>query len=194
MAHSCASFAARSAPARAVQFLAPALVHAATPTTPERRGASGRASPFTPLVPPAYAVVFAETAAGQVVVLRPPFGADAGHRLQLPVTLVSPGETSFAAARRALFEQTGYESDCWQPLGEIPAHATPPGSRAQIFRVWRARPVAEIWTDGLTVPEVVTLSPFEIANRVGDRSRAWFDLATILSLANPQPWRAAWPR
>ena len=186
MAHSCASFAAGSTAARAAHFVTPTWDRAAAPPAPERRGVSGRASPRSPLLPPAYAIVYAETAAGRVIVLRPPFVAGSGQRLQLPITLVSPGETYFAAARRALFEQTGYESDCWQPLGELPAHAAPAGSRAQLFRVWRARPTAEIWTDGLTVPAVFTVSPLEMAGLVNLRPQTWFDLATVLTLANPR--------
>lgn len=186
MAHSCLSFTAGAAAARAAHVLAPALDHAAPPSAPERRGVSGRASPCTPLLPPAYAIVYAETAAGQVIVLRPPFVAGSGHRLQLPITLVSPGETYFAAARRALFEQTGYESDCWQPLGELPAHAAPAGSPAQLFRVWRARPTAEIWTDGLTVPEVVTLPLPQLAGQLATPAHAWFNLPAVLLQANPR--------
>ncbi len=186
MAHSCASFAARPAAARAAQFLAPTPDHAPSPPNVERRGVSGRASPGTPLLPPAYAIVYAETAAGQGIVLRPPFVAGTGHRLQLPITLVSPGETFFAAARRALFEQTGYESDCWQPLGDLAPAAAPAGSHAQLFRVWRARPTAEIWTDGLTVPEVVTLPLAQLADQLATPAHAWFNLPAVLLQANPR--------
>lgn len=186
MAHSCASFAAGSTAARAAHFLTPTWDRAAAPPAPERRGVSGRASPRSPLLPPAYAIVYAETAAGRVIVLRPPFVAGSGQRLQLPITLVSPGETYFAAARRALFEQTGYESDCWQPLGELPAHAAPAGSPAQLYRVWRARPTAEIWTDGLTVPEVVTLPLPQLADQLATPAHAWFNLPAVLLQANPR--------
>ena len=186
MAHSCVSLTARPAAARAAHFLAPAWDHAAPPSAPERPGVSGRASPFTPLLPPAYALVYAETAAGQVIVLRPPLAAGTGHRLHLPITLVSPGETYFAAARRALFEQTGFESDCWQPLGDLAATAAPAGSPAQLFRVWRARPTAEIWTDGLTVPEVVTLPLTELAGQLATPAHAWFNLPAVLLQANPR--------
>lgn len=186
MAHSCTSFAARPSAARAVHFLDPARHRDAPPIVAERRGFSGRASPFTPLLPPTYAVVYAETAAGQVIVLRPPLAAGDGHRLQLPTTLVSPGETFFAAARRALFEQTGYESDCWQPLGELAATAAPAGSPAQLFRVWRARPTAEIWTDGLTVPEVVTVPLTQLAGQLATPAHAWFNLPAVLRQANPR--------
>ena len=186
MAHSCVSFTARPAAARAAHFRAPALDRAASPHLLERPGVSGRASPFTPLLPPAYALVYAETAAGQVIVLRPPLAAGTGHRLHLPITLVSPGETYFAAARRALFEQTGYESDCWQPLGDLAAAAAPAGSPAQLFRVWRARPTAEIWTDGLTVPEVVTLPLTELADQLATPAHAWFNLPAVLLQANPR--------
>ena len=186
MAHSCASFTADSAAARAAHCLAPARDHAAPLTIAERRGVSGRASPCTPLLPPAYAVVYAETVAGQVIVLRPPFVAGTGHRLQLPITLVSPGETYLAAARRALFEQTGYESDCWQALGNLAPAAAPAGSPAQLFRVWRARPTAEIWTDGLTVPEVVTLPLPQLAGQLAAPAHAWFNLPAVLQQANPR--------
>ena len=160
----------------------------------EARGLAGRASPAAPPWPLEYAVVYAETTAGLVLALRPPFAAVGERGVQLPVTLVSLGESPFTAARRALLEQTGHESDCWQPLGELPAPAAPSGSRAHLFRVWRAHPTAEIWTDGLTVPEVVPLSLLELTADVNPRSRAWFDLATVLTFANPQSWRTHAPQ
>ena len=196
MAHSCASLTAPPANFRAAitrsdsSVTAPAanVAPSAPPAAPARvSGARAlRATAFAPLV---CAVIYAETPTGHVLALRPPQPLASGPGVTLPVTLVGSDETPFAAARRALFEQTGHESDCWQPLGVLPAGANSPHCHAQLFRVWRAQPTASIWTDGLTVPEIVALSPLELANRFDTQPWAWFDLRAILARANPRPWQ-----
>ena len=168
-----------------------AAAHAALPTTATAKARvpgtrALRATAFAPLV---CAVVYAETANGHVLALRPPQPIASGPGVSLPVTLVNADETPFAAARRALLEQTGYESDCWQPLGSLAAGANSPHCHAQLFRVWRAQPTATIWTDGLTVPEVLALSPFELANRFDAQPWSWFDLRAIVARANPRLWQ-----
>ena len=195
MAHSCASLATPPANFRAAiarpdsSVAAHAAAALAAPSAAIARGSGARALRATAFAPLVCAVVYAETANGHVLALRPPQPVASGPAVSLPVTLVNADETPFAAARRALFEQTGYESDCWQPLGSIAAGANSPHCHAQLFRVWRAQPTASIWTDGLTVPEVLALSPFELANRFDAQPWSWFDLRAIVARANPRLWQ-----
>lgn len=198
MAQSCASLSALSVfppPVRnaladpalaAAARAATAAAAAAFPAPANARGHGARALRATAFAPLVCAVVYAETPTGHVLALRPPRPVGSGPGVSLPVTLVGSDETPFAAARRALFEQTGHESHCWQPLGPLAASANSPHCHAQLFRVWRAQPTASIWTDGLTVPEVVALSPLELANRFDAQPWVWFDLRAILARANPR--------
>ncbi len=188
MAHSCASIYAPPAPSGRSTSRHRFVAEPAECSLDEACGFAGHAGRPSARWSPEYAVVYAETAAGLVLALRPPFAAASQRCALLPVTLIDRGETPFAAARRALLEQTGHESDCWQALGDLPTRAAPAGSRVHLFRVWRARETAEIWTDGLTVPTVITLSPAAVADEFSTRPRTWFDLATVLTLANPRPW------
>lgn len=73
---------------------------------------------FYRIVLPAFAMVVPVTPAGEVVLVR---GYKHGLRrvnLSPPAGLLEPGEDPLEAARRELFEETGYASDDWAALGE----------------------------------------------------------------------------
>ncbi len=84
------------------------------------------------------AVVLALTAAGEVVLVeqyRPPLGRSA---IEFPAGLVgdeTEGEEALHSARRELFEETGYEADCWEAIGEF---ASSPGMVGESFHFFRA--------------------------------------------------------
>jgi len=66
-----------------------------------------------------FVLIFAETAAGQVVCLRLYRHGVRGVGLELPTGHIDDLEAPLDAARRELLEETGYESTNWQPLGSF---------------------------------------------------------------------------
>ena len=68
---------------------------------------------------PDYAVVFAQTRSGEVVVERLYKHGVGRECLALPSGLLEPGEEPIDAARRELLEETGYAGDPAIPLGIV---------------------------------------------------------------------------
>lgn len=75
---------------------------------------------------------------------------------------IEPGEDPFAAAKRELLEETGYEADVWTPLGSYPVDANRGAGRGHFFLARRARHVAEIGSDDLEEQELLLLNREEL--------------------------------
>ena len=78
----------------------------------------------------------------------------------LPGGGVNARETAEAAARRELFEETGYEADTWEEFGEF---ASSPGMVGEIFHLFRATGLRRTGAGGGVanegiVPHVVPVS------------------------------------
>ncbi len=83
------------------------------------------------------AIILAITDANEVVLVeqyRPPFGCTA---IELPAGLIgdeNAGEAALASAQRELLEETGFEADSWQALGEFASSAGVIGETHHFFR------------------------------------------------------------
>jgi ADP-ribose pyrophosphatase len=84
------------------------------------------------------AVILAETAAGEVVLVEQ-YRVPLGRRcLELPAGLIgdeTAGEDALESAKRELEEETGFRADDWSEIGEF---ASSPGMVGETFRLFRA--------------------------------------------------------
>ncbi|ALG71383.1 NUDIX hydrolase [Azospirillum thiophilum] len=98
---------------------------------------------FYQLDQPDYALMFVETADGQVVMLRSYKHGPRRVSLTFPAGAIEPGEEPLAAAKRELLEETGYAADDWTALGGFVVGANFRGSTCHMFHARGARKVAE---------------------------------------------------
>jgi ADP-ribose pyrophosphatase len=93
---------------------------------------------------PDYALVFAETADGRVLVLRQYKHGVGSVNLTFPAgTFNDPREEPLACAKRELLEETGYQAASWHPLGRYVTHANAFGNAVHFFHATGCRSVAE---------------------------------------------------
>lgn len=85
------------------------------------------------VVTPDYINVVAVTGAGQFVLFRQTKYAVEGLSLAPVGGYLEPGEEPLAAARRELREETGYESDSWEPLGRYAVDGNRGAGHANLF-------------------------------------------------------------
>ena len=89
---------------------------------------------FHQLVLPDFALIFAQTEAGRVIVLRQYKHGPRRVGLSLPGGLVEKGEEPARAASRELLEETGYEADQWSHLGSYWVNANLGCGKAHFLR------------------------------------------------------------
>ena len=94
------------------------------------------------------------------------------------------GEDAFAAARRELLEETGYESDEWKHLLTVPSDATISDNEAYLFLAKNCRKVSEQNLDETEFMNVLKLSAEEIEKRMkeGQFQQAIHITAWLLAL------------
>jgi 8-oxo-dGTP pyrophosphatase MutT (NUDIX family) len=76
-------------------------------------------SPYYSLRLPDYVGILAITEDQRILAVRQYRPAVEQHTLELPAGLVDPGESPAASASRELLEETGYQADEIQVLGEL---------------------------------------------------------------------------
>lgn len=132
---------------------------------------------------PEYAVVFAQTARGEVI-LEKQYKHGVGRcSLVLPSGLLEKGEDSLAAARRELLEETGYASDLWRPLGNFVVNGNYGCGRAHLFHARNASKVAEPNSGDLEVMEIITLKLQEVVEAVRNGEVALLGSVAAIALA-----------
>ncbi|MBQ3789447.1 MAG: NUDIX hydrolase [Lachnospiraceae bacterium] len=77
-------------------------------------------------------------------------------------------EDALLAARRELMEETGYESDEWEHLLTVPAHATISDNYAHLYRAGNCRRVSGQKLDETEFLTVETHTPQEIEEMIKD--------------------------
>src|SRR6266508_6807174 len=91
------------------------------------------------IVMPEYAVVFAETHDGLVIVERQYKHGIGKVTLMLPAGLKEEGEEPIQAARRELVEETGYAATEWRHLGSFVPNSNYGCGKAHLYHASNAR-------------------------------------------------------
>lgn len=92
-------------------------------------------------------------------------------------------ESAFAAAKRELLEETGYESNDWEPLLSIPSNATIADNYAYIYRAKNCRKVGGQSLDETEFLRVETHTEEEIRQliKTGEFAQAAHIMAWLLA-------------
>lgn len=112
-----------------------------------------------------FAIIFAETADGHVLVERQYKHGPGTTGLSLPAGTVAPGESPLEAARRELLEETGYVADDWRALGQYAMNGNYGCGWAHIFRARGARKVAAPDSGDLEAMEILLVPISEVRAR-----------------------------
>lgn len=109
-----------------------------------------------------FALVFARTEDGHVLMLRQYKHGPRRECLTFPGGAVAEGESPLEAARRELLEETGYASDRWTSFGGYVTNANQFCSRAHLFRADGCRRVSSPTAPDLERPELLMLTEREL--------------------------------
>lgn len=105
-----------------------------------------------------YALVFAATERGSVLVLRQYKHGPRRVCLTFPGGAVAEGESPLEAARRELLEETGHVADTWFAYGAFVTNANQYCNTAHLFRAEGCRRVSDPKAPDLEDPELLELS------------------------------------
>lgn len=105
-----------------------------------RSALSGREHAFDILEAPDWVNVVAVTGAGRVVLIRQYRHGTREVTTEIPGGQVDPGETPLEAARRELAEETGYQADHWEQIGEVDPNPAFQTNTTYTFLAQGARP------------------------------------------------------
>ena len=131
----------------------------------------------------AYAVIFAQTDDGSVVVERQYKHGVGAVGLTLPAGLLEDDEDPMATAQRELLEETGYAGGHWRSLGSFVPNANYGAGRAHLFAAAGVAKVAEPASGDLEEMEILLQSPDELAAAVRDGQVASLSATTAITLA-----------
>jgi ADP-ribose pyrophosphatase len=116
---------------------------------------------------PSFACIFAETIEGLIVVYRQYRHGPRRVGLTFPGGHLGSGEGPLDAARRELFEETGFESDAWTYFGGFVVNANQGGAVSHMFHATGCRPTAAPRSDDLEATEILLLSRDELLAAIG---------------------------
>lgn len=111
-----------------------------------------------------YAMAAAQTADGRFVFLRMYKHAAGRVGLYLPTGEISRGETPLQAAKRELFEETGYRATHWRKLGSFVCNANYGCGTAHLFIAGAAQRAAQPDSGDLEEMEVTLLNRAQTLN------------------------------
>lgn len=133
-----------------------------------------------------YAVVYAVTDDGQVIVERQYKHGIGKVTLVMPAGKVEPGEDPMEAAQRELLEETGYTADRWASLGTFAVNGNYGCGNAHVFMAQGARVVTEADSGDLEEIEIILMEPIDLVNAVRDGNIDLMGTAATVALAtNP---------
>jgi len=104
-----------------------------------------------------FALVFATTESGSVLVLRQYKHGPRRVCLTFPGGAVTDGESPLEAARRELLEETGYVADRWAAYGAYVTNANQYCNTAHLFRAEGCRRVSDPKAPDVEDPELLEL-------------------------------------
>ncbi len=90
-----------------------------------------------------FALIFAETADGRVLMLRQYKHGARRVSQTFPAGMIAPGEDPLEAAKRELMEETGHAADDWTPLGAFVVQGNHRSGLCHMFHARGARKLAE---------------------------------------------------
>jgi 8-oxo-dGTP pyrophosphatase MutT (NUDIX family) len=115
---------------------------------------------------PNWASVIAVTEAGQIVMVEQYRHGLGRTSLELPSGVIDPGERPLQAAKRELFEETGYRARDWTSLLEVSPEPSRSTHRAHFFVARGAERVGPGNPDASEIIDVKLLSVDELIDRV----------------------------
>ena len=130
-----------------------------------------------------FALVFAQTLDGSVIVERQYKHGTGRVGLVLPAGSIEAGEDPLSAAQRELLEETGCKSDHWQPLGDFVVNGNYGCGKAHLFMARDAYRVAEPDSGDLEEIEIVLMEPDKLMNALLDGQVHLLSSATLIALA-----------
>jgi ADP-ribose diphosphatase len=138
---------------------------------------------WTWVISPDFVNVVAETVDGDYLCFRQTKYAVQGTSLAVVGGYIEPGEAPLAAAKRELFEETGYEAPEWTDLGAYPVEANRGVQTGNFFLARGARWVADPIADDLEEQEILHLTRAEMARALAAGEFKVLSWAAIVALA-----------
>jgi ADP-ribose pyrophosphatase len=135
------------------------------------------------VITPDYINVIAVTDEGTYLFFRQTKYALEGTTLAPVGGFLEPGEEPLAAARRELREETGYEADCWQPLGSYWVDPNRGIATGSFYLARGARQVAAPCSDDLEEQVLVRLTRREVIAALAAGEIEALSWATNVALA-----------
>jgi ADP-ribose pyrophosphatase len=131
-----------------------------------------------------YALVYAVTEQGAVLVLRQYKHGVGRVCLTFPGGYIAPGEDPALAAERELLEETGYRGTSLTPLGAFVVNANQGCNTAHLFRVDGCRWEREANAGDLEEMELVEFTPGELLRQERLTEMAVLGYVTLVLLAD----------
>jgi len=114
-----------------------------------------------------FALVYATTETGHVIVLRLYRHGPRRIELALPGGLVDDGEESLIAAQRELLEETGYQAKHWRSLGRYTMNSNYGCGSCNLYMASQATRIAEPDSGDLEEAEILLVTPDELLQSLG---------------------------
>jgi len=135
------------------------------------------------VISPDFVNVIAVTEGGEIACFRQTKYAVEGITLAPVGGYMDSGEAPLSAARRELLEETGYEADTWESLGDYIVDPNRGAGVAHFFLALNARCVAQPHSDDLEEQKLVLLSREELERRLDDGEIKVLPWAAAIALA-----------
>ena len=133
-----------------------------------------------------YAVVFAQTTSGEVIVERQYKQGIGVVSFMLPCGAIQNNEGPLAAAKRELLEETGYISGNWRNLGSFVCNSNYGCGKANMFIANNAKRISEPIPQDLEETEILLMPIDELMEAVLNGEVHTLDVVTVIALAtNP---------
>jgi ADP-ribose pyrophosphatase len=135
------------------------------------------------IITPDYINVVAVTDDGKFPVFRQTKYAVKGTSLAPVGGYLNPGEDPLSAAKRELFEETGYEAPEWTHLGSYPVDGNRGAGTAHFYLARGTRKAAEVVSDDVEEQELLLFSRSEMEAALDAGEFKVLPWAAIIALA-----------